>query len=71
MQKPKAGLSRRHFVQASAAGIAAFTILPRNVLGLGETPPSEEIGGALIGCGGRGPGHVRMPRSQCPSAGIL
>jgi len=25
-------------------------------LGRGATPPSEEIGGALIGCGGRGPG---------------
>ena len=56
MQKPKAGLSRRQFVQASAAGVAAFTIVPRNVLGRGETPPSEEIGAALIGCGGRGPG---------------
>ncbi len=56
MKKPKAGLSRRQFVQSSAAGIAAFTIVPRNVLGRGETPPSEEIGGALIGCGGRGPG---------------
>ena len=56
MKKPKAGLSRRQFMQGSAAGIAAFTIVPRNVLGRGETPPSEEIGGALIGCGGRGPG---------------
>lgn len=56
MQEPKAGLSRRQFVQASAAGVAAFTIVPRSVLGRGETPPSEQIGGALIGCGGRGPG---------------
>lgn len=56
MKKPKAGLSRRRFVQGSAAGIAAFTIVPRNVLGMGETPPSDQIGGALIGCGGRGPG---------------
>lgn len=56
MQKPKTGLSRRQFMQGSAAGIAAVTIVPRRVLGRGETPPSEEIGGALIGCGGRGPG---------------
>ena len=56
MKKPKAGLSRRRFMQGSAAGIAAFTIVPRNVLGMGETPPSDQIGGALIGCGGRGPG---------------
>jgi hypothetical protein len=49
-------VTRRQFVQSTAAGIAAFTIVPRKVLGRGETPPSEEIGGALIGCGGRGPG---------------
>jgi hypothetical protein len=36
--------------------VAAFTIVPRNVLGQGKTPPSEEFGGALIGCGGRGGG---------------
>lgn len=56
MKKPTAGLSRRQFVQGTAAGIAAFTIVPRNVMGRGETPPSEQIAGALIGCGGRGPG---------------
>jgi predicted dehydrogenase len=31
-------------------------IVPRNVLGAGNTPPSESFGGALIGCGGRGGG---------------
>lgn len=65
MKKPKAGLSRRQFMQGSAAGIAAFTIVPRNVLGRGETPPSEEIGGALIGCGGRGPGTF-----ECLGSGV-
>ncbi len=59
MKKPKAGLSRRRFVQGSVAGLAAFTIVPRNVLGRGETPPSDQIGGALIGCGGRGPGTFK------------
>jgi hypothetical protein len=64
-------LSRRRFLAGSAAA-ATFTIVSRRVLGgEGQTPPSEEIGGALIGCGGRGPGTftclgkgVRMI-SQC------
>ena len=56
MKKPTTGLNRRQFVQGSAAGIAAFAIVPRSVMGRGETPPSEQIAGALIGCGGRGPG---------------
>jgi len=56
MKEPKNGMTRRRFLQGSAAGAAAFSIVPRNVLGMGEAPPSEEIGGALIGCGGRGGG---------------
>ncbi len=50
-------VSRRRFLQGTAAAAAAFTIVPRHVLGgEGHTPPSEQIGGALIGCGGRGGG---------------
>ena len=50
------GVSRRGFLAGSAAA-ATFTIVPRNVLGgPGNTPPSEEFGGALIGCGGQGGG---------------
>jgi myo-inositol 2-dehydrogenase/D-chiro-inositol 1-dehydrogenase len=56
MKRSKDGLSRRRLLRTSAAGIAAATIVPRNVLGQGVTPPSEEFGGALIGCGGRGGG---------------
>jgi len=56
MKGSKQGLSRRRFLQGSAAGVAAFSIVPRNVLGRGQTPPSEKLGGALIGCGGRGRG---------------
>jgi predicted dehydrogenase len=49
-------VSRRSFLAGSAAA-ATFTIVPRHVLGgPGQTPPSEEFGGALIGCGGRGKG---------------
>jgi len=45
------------FFKGSIGVAAAFTIVPRHVLGgIGQTPPSDTIGGALIGCGGRGPG---------------
>jgi len=54
------GISRRTFVAGTAAGITAPLIVPRNVLGgPGETAPSEEFGGALIGCGGRGKGTFK------------
>ena len=56
MTRRKLGVTRRRFLQSSAAGVAAATIVPRSVLGQGQTPPSEEFGGALIGCGGRGGG---------------
>ena len=49
-------VTRRRFLQGSAAGLAGLTIVPRNVLGQGQTPPSGEFGGALIGCGGQGGG---------------
>ena len=45
MKKPKAGLSRRQFMQASAAGIAAFTIVPRNVLGAARRRPAKRLAG--------------------------
>ncbi|WCJ59861.1 Gfo/Idh/MocA family oxidoreductase [Fontisphaera persica] len=49
--------SRRHFIKGAVAGLTTITIIPRHVLGQpGVPPPSETVGGALIGCGGRGPG---------------
>lgn len=49
--------SRRQFLKGSAVALGAFTVVPRHVLGgPGNTPPSETVGAALIGCGGRGPG---------------
>lgn len=51
------GMSRRGFLTSSATAAGLFSIVPRHVLGgPGYTPPSETVGGALIGCGGRGPG---------------
>jgi len=47
-------VSRRDFLAGSAAA-ATFTIVPRHVLGgADQTPPSDEVRGALIGCGGQG-----------------
>ena len=50
-------VSRRNFLRRAGIGAAAVTIVPRHVLGgPGNLPPSESLGGALIGCGGRGGG---------------
>ncbi len=57
--KGEKNISRRNFLTASAAGIAAFTIVPRYVLGgQGYTAPSEKLDIACIGIGGRGRGNV-------------
>lgn len=57
MTKRKQEISRRQLLKGSVAAAAALTIVPRHVLGGSEeTPPSEQFGGALIGCGGRGGG---------------
>ena len=47
--------SRRSFL-AGAAAAATITIVPPHVLGGEHVPPSETLGGALIGCGGRSGG---------------
>ncbi|MHC4739817.1 MAG: Gfo/Idh/MocA family protein [Planctomycetota bacterium] len=57
--KGEKNISRRNFLTASAAGIAAFTIVPRYTLGgQGYTPPSEKLDIACIGVSGRGRGNV-------------
>ena len=49
------GMSRRHFLATTAAATAAFTIVPRHVLGgPGYTPPSDKLNIAGIGVGGMG-----------------
>jgi hypothetical protein len=53
-------LSRRGFLAGSAAAAAAFTIVPRHVLGgSGQAAPSDTLGGVLIGCGGQGESTFR------------
>jgi hypothetical protein len=61
------GLTRRHFLKGTLTAGAAFTLVPRHVLGgAGQTPPSETLGGALIGCGGRGPGTYNEMKGLNP-----
>lgn len=55
----KSGLTRRKFIGA-AASVAAFAIVPRQVLGgPGTPPPSETLNMACIGVGGKGFDDVR------------
>ncbi len=57
-------ISRRDFI-ASAAGAAAFTIVPRRALGgPGNTPPSEKLNIAGIGVGGQGAGDLQNVSSE-------
>ncbi len=50
----KKNISRREFVKDAAAASAAFTIVPRHVLGRGMTPPSDLLNIAGVGIGGMG-----------------
>lgn len=57
-QKHTNGISRRGFLQRSAAA-AALTIVSRNVLGeTGQTPPGRKLNIAVIGVGGQGKSNV-------------
>ncbi len=52
-------VSRRGFLKAAAGAAAAFTIVPRRVLGgPGFTPPSDTLTKAVVGVGGMGLGHL-------------
>ena len=57
-------VSRRQFMGAAAA-VAAFTIVPRDVLGgPGHVPPSEKLNIAGIGVGGRGANDLKALSSE-------
>jgi hypothetical protein len=61
-------ITRRQFfgkVAKTAGAAAAFSIIPRRVLGgPGYTAPSEELTRAVIGVGGMGKGHLRYPGAR-------
>jgi len=52
---PNDDINRREFLASAAAGVAAFSIVPRHVLGgHGHVAPSDKITMAYIGCGTQG-----------------
>ena len=52
MQENKNGMSRRHFLGTGLAAAAAFTVIPRHVLGgSGFVAPSDQISIGFIGTG--------------------
>lgn len=56
--KEKNSTSRRSFLKKTAVGAAAFTIVPRFVLGgKGYIPPSDQLTKAVIGTGSMGRNH--------------
>jgi len=55
------GISRRNFLGTTAAAAAAFTIIPRHVMGgTGYTAASDMINGAGIGVGSQGGGDIQQ-----------
>ncbi len=54
MKKKKNKMNRRDFIKKSTAAAAAFTIVPRYVLGRGYTAPSDKLNMACVGVGGKG-----------------
>ncbi|UCG46680.1 MAG: hypothetical protein JSU94_14385, partial [Phycisphaerales bacterium] len=55
---------RRDFLRGATGAAAAFTIVPRHVLGRGVKPPSEKLNIACIGIGGRGGASVDGTRGE-------
>lgn len=54
-------LSRRQFVARAAGTAAAFTIVPRHVLGGGGyVAPSDKLNVAVVGCGGQGMTNIKQ-----------
>lgn len=50
--------SRRKFIKGSLATLAAFSIVPRHVLGKGYLAPSDQLTKGIVGVGGMGRGHI-------------
>ncbi len=61
MSDEKTGLTRREFLPATAA---AFTIVPRHVLGAGYDAPSDKLNIAAVGVGGMGQNYVKGCASE-------
>ncbi|MDH3650930.1 MAG: Gfo/Idh/MocA family oxidoreductase [Saprospiraceae bacterium] len=58
--KQVSDLSRRNFVKSTSISAAAFTIVPRHVLGgSGFVAPSDKVNVGVVGVGGRGRRNVQ------------
>ena len=58
-------ISRRKFIASGAAATAAFTIVPRHVLGgSGFIPPSDKLNIAAIGAGGKGHSDIKEASTE-------
>jgi predicted dehydrogenase len=68
IEKPSAGraaIRRREFVPAAGATLAAFTVLPRHVLGGQASPaPSDKLNIAAVGVGGMGQNYMEGCNSE-------
>ena len=58
------GLPRRDFVRSATLAAAGLTIVPRHVLGKGQTPPSDLVNVAGVGVGGMGRSNMTALASQ-------
>lgn len=58
MQEENKQNSRREFLKKSAIAAAAFTIVPRFVLGKGYIAPSDQLTKGIVGVGGMGKNHI-------------
>jgi predicted dehydrogenase len=59
-QKHSPNLNRRQFIARTASAVAAFSVVPRHVLGGPKfVAPSNKINIAIIGCGGQGRTNTR------------
>lgn len=65
------GLSRRDFLGGATVTTAAFTIIPRHVLGgAGHVPPSERLNVAAVGVGGMGGVDLERLTQEVDEVGV-
>jgi len=63
-QSARGAVCRRDFVPGAGAALAAFTILPRHVLGSPFVPPSDKLNIAGVGVGAMGGGYLQACESE-------
>ncbi|MBP6716600.1 MAG: hypothetical protein KA205_07040, partial [Acidobacteria bacterium] len=62
--KSPEGATRRDFIATGSIAAAAFMIVPRHVLGKGQTPPSDMVNIAIVGINGMGASNAQAVMSQ-------